>query len=141
MKALFKCHVTDAGKLIFIDKARWMKTLGQLITKDVGVSIAPWSEVAQRSNQQNRYLHKLFQIIGNEIGLNVEDTKHSIKRHLKFYDLVTCMDFDKKEKVTRKQLRSTASLSKKEFIDFKIQLQQFAAEMLGIDLPDPNECI
>ena len=49
--------------------------------------------------------------------------------------------FDKKEKVTRKQLRSTASLSKKEFNDFKIQLQQFAAEMLGIDLPDPNECI
>ena len=82
----------------------------------------------KRTNKQNRYLHKMFQLFGVELGYTLEEAKASVKRRLKFYY----------EKNGEKFLRSTADTDTKEMTKF---IDDFRALAFDLDcyLPDPEE--
>jgi hypothetical protein len=93
----------------------------------------------KRSNPQNAYFHGCaVPIITNamrEAGINTNNakTKEMLKRRFLSEDVhISNGEF-------LEHTRSTTELSTTEFNEFIIQVQQFAAEWLGVEVPDPNE--
>lgn len=93
----------------------------------------------QRSNPQNRYywglvvplIQKGIKDMGTEI--TKEETHEFLKARLNCEEIV---NKETGEYVTIP--RSTASLNKEQFSDYVGKVQQFAAEFLSIEIPDPG---
>lgn len=97
---------------------------------------------AQRSSQQNKYLHVLFTIFKdelNELGneFTMQQVKDLCKRKFLFYDLV-----DKSTgEVLGQDVKQTSALNKMEFADFTENVIRWAADFFHITLPVPGENI
>ena len=94
----------------------------------------------KRSSNQNRFFHGVcLPLIGEallELGYNEGRNMELVKDFVKVNLLTTEMP-DKHGEV-RKFVRPTSGLSTSEFMDLISDLQQWAAEYLGIIIPDPN---
>ena len=87
-----------------------------------------------RTARQNRYLHKVFTILGNHFGYDMEEMKDLIKnqflkerRYLKVNG--------KRKQIVR--IKGTSQLSKEEFSRFFDKIKAFA-DQSGVHLPDPS---
>ena len=82
----------------------------------------------KRTNLQNRYLHAIFNMLGNETGFTMDEVKQVYKRRFLSY---------KKGKTTF--VRQTSKLNTKEMTDFIEKIRNSASADLGIYVPAPHE--
>lgn len=134
----FLGNISDNGKLIPtypIELAKWLIT-----NKGKAVTISLKVKRSTRSNPQNRYywgvIIEMVQYAMNEHGN--EYSKEEVHEFLK-------KEFNSEEREMKegyyvKVPRSTTSMNTVDFMNYKEKIQQFAAEILGIYIPDPNEC-
>jgi len=130
-------NISDAGKLIVSQTAELGKWLMSHRNKNVSVVLKVKGR--NRSNPQNNYywgvIISMVKDAMNDFGN--EYTSEEVHEFLK-------KEFNWEEKEMKegyfvKVPRSTTRLNTIEFNDYKEKIQQFAAEVLGIYVPDPNE--
>lgn len=115
--------------------------------KDRAVSIEVKKYFAKRSDAQNRYW---WGVIVELVSVGLLDTgnefardKNKVHEYLKKLFLSETLDVvsNEGELLQVEITRSTTDLSSKEFMQVKEQIQQWSAEFLGVDIPDPKENI
>lgn len=108
-----------------------MNDLGNLNSyKEWQVEIKPYKK--NRSLQQNKYMWKCLQIIGDELGYTPEELHEAIK--FKFLGTETRKTIFGQEYET---VRSTTGLTTKEFAEHMDKIQAFAMSQ-SIVLPQPD---
>lgn len=130
--------VTD-GKLNKVASKEIADTLQHFEGKRVEVIIKRLRST--RSNQQNRYywgvvvsvMRQAFKDIG--YLLNTEETHTILKERFMPYTDICTADGE----VISKKYKSTRELTKTEFSEYTDKIAQFAAESLGVSIPQPNE--
>ena len=138
--------VTDQGRLELPSK-RLAQEIKVFSGKEVKVIIRRKKKV--RSSLQNRYywgcmvrmvLDALVDIGHNELQSGNPDSMQIVHEFLKGKFLIGADIVDTQGNVERLP-PTTQKLSTVEFIDYKADIQQWAAEFLNIIIPDPNEQI
>jgi len=105
-----------------------MERISWLIEKKKKVDL---KEVRKnRSNDQNRYLHKLFQIVADELGDTLEGVKLDIKIELGYY---------KTSSKGNKIVEQTSKMNTKVFSEFTDKFRNWSSSFHGIYLPSPEE--
>ncbi len=130
---------SNGSALIFKDNAEYQKYKAKLTFlqgQEFRMTIEPWDEKRElefiRSEAQNRYYHKLLDIICNETG----DT------HLELHDIFKARFLGKPYVLDDKEyiiVPSTTSLNSKNFGDYLEKIFAYASEELGIVLPSPRD--
>jgi hypothetical protein len=132
MKLQFYTTVTN-GRLT----STWQNAVNSFEGQRVAVTIQKAKK--KRSNPQNAYFHGcVVPIVTNamlDAGIRTSntETKEMLKRKFLSEDL----PFADGQYLER--TKNTSELSTSEFNDFIAQVQQFAAEWLSVEVPDPNE--
>ena len=150
MKFQIKAKVSKDGlgkPMLDFNKTEYRKAISELPEGSyVLVSISD-----QRTVDQNALLHKLLSEISNYTGESLNGIKAFLKKEFLGYveyEVTTyecyedevepdCEKHPVKKKV--RELRSTTSLSKKEFGDFITQIQSWAWENLSLNLSNIPE--
>lgn len=88
----------------------------------------------KRSIQQNKYLWKCFQIIGDSLGYTKDEMKALLLIELKFYNEI----LNKKTGEIVKMIKPTHSLSRKDFSELTESILRFANEY-GIVILSPED--
>jgi hypothetical protein len=83
-----------------------------------------------RTSKQNRYLHKQWQILADEIGDFMEDVKFDSKIELGFYTETSSGN---------KKPKETSKLSTKDFAEFTDKFLIWAFSFHGVRLMKPEE--
>jgi hypothetical protein len=83
-----------------------------------------------RTSKQNRYLHKQWQILADEIGDFMEDVKFDSKIELGFYTETSSGN---------KKPKETSKLSTKDFAEFTDKFLMWAFTFHGVRLMKPEE--
>ncbi len=92
-----------------------------------------------RSISQNNYLHLILTMFAYEYGETVDYVKRRIfKRHVNL-DLFQYVRENPKTKESRYDLRSTASLNKKEMTQAITAFRNYSSKELGLYLPEPSD--
>lgn len=81
----------------------------------------------QRSSQQNRYYHGVIVPVYRKVFIGLGHTVSNKEVHSWIKQ--------------RFQIESTTKLSTTEWEEFIIKLQAYASNILGVQIPDPNEVI
>jgi hypothetical protein len=126
----------DNGKLILEAREAFIEEIRKHEGKQIVLEVR---QSRKRSNQQNRYywgaMLPIVQQGMKELGVivSIEQTHELLK-----------FRFLKSEYVTTdgeviQTVRSTTELNPPEFNEYIANIQQWSAEYLGIDVPDPNE--
>lgn len=126
---IFSCRIDKSGKVMFdrpLDWARYCQTL-----KGQFCEVVLRKRRTQRSLKQNRaYFGLIVQSVAEFCGYSVDEAHEALAfKFLRIGEPDALLP-------TR---RSTTSLSTTEFEAYSAQCKQFAAEELGIYVPDPNE--
>ena len=137
MKFEIPCHVKD-------NKPNNAKKLNEafraLNGKDVIVTIQ--KRRSKRSNAQNDFFHGVVIPIVQQgyldAGWNEARSADWTKAEIKKFCLIRQAVNEKTGEV-KDYVGDTSGLTKSEFMDFIADIQQWAAENLGIYVPDPNE--
>lgn len=148
MKLQIKATVSRDGigqPMLDFNKVEYRKAISELVEgSTVLISISD-----QRTLGQNRLLHSLLNEISAYTGDSLEDIKVYMKHmflgyvehEVTGYECIEegedCEKFPVKKKI--KELRSTTTLSKKEFGDFITQIQAWAWENLSLNLSNIPE--
>jgi hypothetical protein len=83
-----------------------------------------------RTSKQNRYLHKQWQILADDIGDFMEDVKFDSKIELGFYTETSSGN---------KKPKETSKLSTKDFAEFTDKFLMWAFSFHGVRLMTPEE--
>jgi hypothetical protein len=121
------CRVAD-GEIVPSSWYNWSTALKVFEGKEVVVSIGPKKKL--RSIPQNSYL------FGGPYKMISEATGQDIESIHEFFKSLFLKTYDRGPIPTT---RSTASLSTVEFIEYYRKIIQWAAEFLGLYIPEPNE--
>jgi hypothetical protein len=117
----------EKGKLILQEQDRFDAYLASLGAQNVDVVVRTWRK--PRSNNQNRFLWGvIYQLISEHTGYTREEAHDSMR-----------LLFLKDETRAIPTLKSTTSLTTIEMNEYWEKIQQFAAEKLGVVIPDPTE--
>lgn len=148
MKYQTKARVTKdkfGNPMLDFNKVEYRKALSEL-KEDSYVWI---SVTDQRSLEQNRLLHSILNEISAYTGESLDDLKaffkhkflgyveHEVTDYEEECDEAGCEKYAVKKKV--KELRSTTTLTKKEFADFITQIQAWSWENLSLNLSNIPE--
>lgn len=103
-----------------------------------------WVEVRtyspQRSLSQNSYLHVIFGIIAEEIGIELEEAKWLLKEKFLRVPLTDKHGNEVHENgEIQFRVRDTSELSKVDMMNFVDQIYRWSLEFLSVDLPKPLE--
>lgn len=125
---LFRATV-NAGILNFQDKAGFAQHVRGLEGKLVEVIVKKYT--VKRSSPQNRYFHGVvLPMITDAMGEQNQDyVKDALKWHFLRKTLPGGLE----------TVRATSELNTEEFTDFIEKCRHLAAEMYGIDIPDPSK--
>lgn len=91
---------------------------------------------SQRTVSQNALWWVYVTMIANELGYSKEEMHEVIK-----FKFMKCEKVNEKTGEVMQYLKSTTDLSKMDFADLINDLQRWAAESLGIVLPEPGQQI
>jgi len=121
----------EQGKLILFNHQKYLAQVLKLEGKEIELTVR--QKKKQRSNDANRYYWGVIvEIISEHIGYDREETHFNLK--LKF---ASQPDAEKDGMVRAK---STADMDTKEFSQYCDSIKRWAAEFLGVYIPDPGEC-
>lgn len=130
-------QVTDQGKLNIFNKEVLTQWLADNKEKSVQVEIEVRKQ--KRSNPQNSYywsvVVQMMKAAMNEYGndFSTEETHSFLKAQFNYKEVELL------EGHYVNVPRSTTKLDTTDFQEYVLKIQQFASEMLGIYIPDPNE--
>jgi hypothetical protein len=130
-------RIDESGKIEVFDKIAMSKWMAGNAGKNIAISIEVRGR--KRTNPQNSYYWKivvpLVQQAMNSFGndFDKDEVHEFLKKEFNWEDK------EMKEGMYVRVPRSTTKLSTTEFSDYKEKIQQFAAEVLGVYVPDPNE--
>lgn len=94
----------------------------------------------QRSLSQNSYLHVIFGIIAEEIGIELEEAKWLLKEKFLRVPLTDKHGNEIHENGDIQfKVRDTSDLNKVEMIEFIDKIYRWSLEFLNVTLPAPNE--
>lgn len=135
----FNCYKKD-GKLIIRNKSLFDAEVENLIEgKEYTLTLK--RKYKQRSNKQNSYWWAVVVPIVfhglREQGFSEVKTKEDAHEILKGQFLKTRIVNEQGQFI--ETFKSTTELSTSEFMDLLVEVQQWASEFLGVDIPDPNE--
>lgn len=124
-------QINEKGKFIPYNQDQLIQAFKKLSGKRAEITVRP--ETKSRTNEQNRYLWGVvYKYISEEIGYEPEQVHELMKfKFLKIEILVK----GNPETV----IRSTTELSTEEFNQYVERIVRWAAEFLGLVIPDPNE--
>ena len=128
------------GRIDPDSERNWETAMKILEGKQVSIKIGPRTRV--RSNLQNNYLWGVvYKTISDETGNDSKDLHEYFKE--KFISTIVYRTMHKpdgtSEVIDFRQTRSTTDLTTVEFIEYYRGIIAFAAEDLGIYVPEPNE--
>jgi len=124
-------HGRVEGKKLVINNRALNECIETLDGKYVTITIK--KTVSKRSVRQNRYWWLCMKILGQELGYDTE-MMHEIAK----MKLCKRTAVDERSGETFDYLKSTTAYNKTEFAELVSQLQIWAADSLGVVLPDPN---
>lgn len=145
MKESFKVRIThcpdkNRNTIKFLDPLKYFNFVSKLNPNDTYLVLIS----DQRTIDQNSLLHKLLSEISSYTGESLDDLKAFFKHKFLGYVDHEVTDYvcDDEEpdcikyaiKKTVRELRSTTSLTKKEFADFITQIQAWSWENLSLNL-------
>lgn len=148
MKLQIKAKVSKDGigqPMLDFDKKEYKKAISELPEGSyVVITISD-----QRTVDQNSLLHKLLSEISSYTGESLDDLKAFFKHKFLGYVEHEVTDYEEEcdeegcakyaIKKTVQELRSTTTLTKKEFSDFITQIQSWAWENLSLNLSNIPE--
>lgn len=140
------------GAIVPDQPVQYLNELAKLEGKSVEVQI---NVTEVRSNKQNNYYWgTLIYMIHQDLvakGWRADDidtftyegnlTRHHVHMYMRRKFLLFDHIDTETGEVDGVTMRSTSSLSKKEFMDYIEAIRQWAVELLDINIPDPNEII
>jgi len=137
MKIEFTGYIKD-GKVFFRNQNQISKHIIQIGWNEFEVTICKKSK--HRSSHQSRYywgvvvglIRERFIELGNDVSK--EETHDYLKQEFNYKEFVN----EKTSEVIRIP-KSTANLTTSEFMDYLSRIQIFAADILGVEIPNPNE--
>ena len=139
MELQFNCYKKD-GRLHIRNKALFDAEV-QNLSEGKEYTLILKSKKKQRSIPQNRYYFGVVVPIVfhalRDAGFNEIKTKEDAHDILKLKFLKTTINSESGEFIER--IKSTTELSTSEFMDFIAELQIWASEFLGVNIPSPNE--
>lgn len=128
MTRLFYGRVDKAGKVVFDQPFEWAKHCAGL--KNQRIEVTARKQRTQRSLKQNRaYFGLIVSAVAEHCGYTKDEAHEALA--FKFLRLG-------EPDALLPTRRSTADLTTKEFEDYTAQVKQFAAEELGLLIPDPS---
>lgn len=120
------------GNLVLESPARFSRFLKGFEGKRVELILRRRKRT--RTDQQNRYYWGvIIDILGNEFGYEPEEMHSALKLKL--------LRVDQDQDHPIETVKSTASLSTIEFLDYIARIQRWAAQEFNIYLPDPKEVL
>lgn len=134
-KVIFYSDV-KSGKLQKNVSEKIVKTLQIFEGKRVEISIQ--KQRGHRSNQQNRLWWVYMQIIADETGHTKEEI-HELCKKMFLSKPIELVNLKTGEVTQETTFGSTAQLNKDQFTELIDNLQKWAATILDIVLPDPDE--
>jgi len=124
-------RVDKSGKVSFASPLGWSRDLQALRGKEVEVTIR--QRRTQRSLKQNRaYFGLIVEAVAEHCGYTKDEAHEALA--WKFLR-------EGEPDAMLPKRKSTAALSTQEFEDYTAQVKQFAAEELGLFIPDPGQVI
>ena len=130
MNFILHAKVED-GKLIFFDPEKFRRLLESLSGP---IELVFRKVKSPRSSQQNRYYWGVIvKILADELGYSPEDVHFALRMRF------LAPPEGQKGKESLVLPKSTTALSTKEFEGYQEEIRRWAAEFLGISIPDPNE--
>lgn len=140
------------GAIVPDQPVQYLNELAKLEGKSVEIQI---NVTEVRSNKQNNYywgtlIYMIHQdLVAKGWRANDIDTfdydGNLTRHHVHMYMRRKFLLFDHVDAETGEvdgiTMRSTSSLSKKEFMDYIEAVRQWAVELLDINIPDPNEIV
>lgn len=138
VKLQFFGKVTD-GKLTIVNRKQFDSELHHFEGKEVMLTLE--RKKKKRSNEQNRYWWGCVIPLVKE-GLNNAGYKFTLNEQVheqlkKMF--LTYEDFSEKTGVGIERTHDTKSLTTSEFMDLIATVQQWSAEFLGVEIPNPGE--
>tara|TARA_R110000868_G_scaffold350640_1_gene611890 strand:+ start:330 stop:776 length:447 start_codon:yes stop_codon:yes gene_type:complete len=109
--------------------------------KEITITVA--KKKKKRSNPQNSFYWGVVVPIvkdglkGNGILANTEQTHELLKNRFLKIDLAN----EDTGEVLFQSVKSTSELTTSQFMEYLAEIQQFSAEFLGVQIPEPNEQI
>ncbi len=124
------------GKLVLDARSAFLQRVKEMDGNQVVLYLF---QHRRRTNQQNRYYWgAVVPIVRDGMkALGVELSTDGVHELLKFRFLKQELTTNDGEII--QTVRSSTELTPQEFNDFIASIQQWSAEYLGIDIPDPNE--
>jgi hypothetical protein len=124
------------GKLVLDARSAFLQRVKEMDGNQVVLYLF---QHRRRTNQQNRYYWgAVVPIVRDGMKeLGVELSTDGVHELLKFRFLKQELTTNDGEII--QTVRSSTELTPQEFNDFIASIQQWSAEYLGIDIPDPNE--
>jgi hypothetical protein len=121
----------DKGKLILDQPERYLVHLAGLNNRRIELILR--KRRSKRSDNQNRwYWGVCVEILANHCGYEADQMHEALK-----WKFLSGMVPDNNGLTT---VRSTAKMSTDEFIKYTNQVVRWAAEELGVFIPDPRQC-
>lgn len=144
--------VIKNGTLKPDQQVQYVNELSKLEGKTVLITVVP---VEVRSSKQNNYYWgTLIYMIHQDLvskGWRADDldtleydgnlTKHQVHLYMRHKYLVADVFDPKTGNITGSTVRSTSDLTTKEFAEYIELVRLWAVEMLGLNIPDPNETV
>jgi len=140
MKLTYLGKVKESGELYIFNRKQFNEDIKIFTGKNIVLTIE--KKKRKRSLAFNNYYWGVIVPIVKQglidLGyrINLNDTHEFLK--YKFIDKELVND---KTGEIMKTIGSTAELTNSEFMDYKEQIQQFAAEYLNVHIPDPGEVL
>lgn len=131
--------VSDGGKYRVVNRKLFAQCLASFRGKPITLTVE--RKKKKRSSPQNRFFHgpvlDILQAGLIDAGFNEARSKEWVKDLIKY-------KFLKYETVSEhgepmEAVRHTSELTTSEFMDFMADVTQWAAEYLGVEIPDPGQ--
>lgn len=138
MAVKYQGQVSDKGVLTIVNRKSFDADLMDFAGKGVVITIE--RKKSKRSLSQNAYYHSAVVPL---VRQGLKDLGHKLT--LEETHLFLRGKFLKEEllsedaEVIGERIKSTTELGKGYFADYISEIQQFSAEILGVDIPNPNE--
>lgn len=137
----FQGKVDKDGVLRIVNRAYFDKYLQtELAEKEVTIEVK--RKTRKRSNSQNAYYHAciipILRAAFKDIGHNLSNEEVHLFLKTKFLKQTIA---NENGEYLGEKIGSTADLTTTQFMEYILEIQQFAAESLNVNVPSPNEQI
>lgn len=131
-------NISESGKLTIVNRKSFDEFISQYSGKQVVIDVT--KKISKRSDPQNKYywscvvpiVQQGFKDLGHKISK--EDTHLFLRNRFLKQEMLS-----QDGEVIGERLMSTTELTKSAFGNYIAEIVQFSAEILNVQIPNPNE--